>query len=242
MMDMWLDDFDAYNPEAQAADYFAAIDTAMGPANTIMNDLPKRFRKWIEKVEITDHSKPVKLNPKAEFLNFNYTEFLETEYGVNREHILYIHGCRKDRDPKSGRRIPIVLGHAAGADYGLDDYEPSKELVPHYKDPVKEYLLESAMDTGIQNQINWYEETFTKNTNDIIFKNIDWFNSHSNMDTIVVIGHSLSRVDWPYLIEIVKRGNKNKPWYISWHSEGDLFNIKAFCENNGINDLTLMKN
>lgn len=241
MMDMWLDNFDAYDPDAQAADYFAAIDTAMGPANTIMNELPKRFRKWIEKVEITNHSKSVKLNTRAEFLNFNYTEFLETEYGVNREHILYIHGCRKDRDPKSGHRIPIVLGHAAGADYGLDNYSPSKDLIPHYKDPVKEYLLESAMDTGIHNEINWYEQTFTKKTDDIIAKNIDWFDSHTNMDAVVVIGHSLSRVDWPYLIEIVKRGNNNKPWYVSWHSEGDLVNIKKFCESNGINDVTLMK-
>lgn len=241
MMDMWLDDFGAYDPDAQAADYFAAIETAMGPADTIMNELPKRFRQWIEKVEVTDHSRPVKLNPDAEFLNFNYTEFLESEYGVNRDHILYIHGCRKDRDGKSGKRIPIILGHAVGADYGLDDYKPSKGLIPHYKNQRKQYLLDSAMETGINNEINWYEQTFTKNTNEIIDKDYAWFNNHSNMDAIVVIGHSLSSVDWPYLIEIIKRGNKTKPWYISWHTAEDLENIRAFCEGNGVNDVTLMR-
>lgn len=32
VVDMWLDNFDAYDPDAQAADFFAAVDAATGPA------------------------------------------------------------------------------------------------------------------------------------------------------------------------------------------------------------------
>lgn len=45
------------------------------------------------------------LDPNAAYLNFNYTLFLETEYNISREHILYIHG---DRRQKFGS---LVLGH-----------------------------------------------------------------------------------------------------------------------------------
>ncbi len=47
VVDMWLDDFDAYDPDAQAADFFLAVDAATGPAQTITNDLPRRFRMWV---------------------------------------------------------------------------------------------------------------------------------------------------------------------------------------------------
>lgn len=241
MMDTWLDDFDAYDPDAQAADYFAAIETAMGPADTIINELPKRFRKWIERVSIGTYGSKLNINVKADYLNFNYTEFLESEYGVRKDHILYIHGCRKDRDPKNGHRIPIVLGHAVGADYGLDDYEPSSGMIPHYKNPRKQYLLEAAMDTGIHNEINWYSQTFTKNSKQIIEQNRDWFDNHSDRKNIVVIGHSLSGVDWPYLRAIVERANVDSHWYISWHSERDLKSIEKFCDNFEIRNVTLMR-
>lgn len=38
-----LDAFDAYDSDAQMADYYAAIDMAMLPVDTITNELPKSF-------------------------------------------------------------------------------------------------------------------------------------------------------------------------------------------------------
>lgn len=36
----------AYDSDAQMADYYAAIDMAMLPVDTITNELPKKFRRW----------------------------------------------------------------------------------------------------------------------------------------------------------------------------------------------------
>ena len=35
ILDMWLDNFGAYDPDAQAADFFAAVETAIGPTFNI---------------------------------------------------------------------------------------------------------------------------------------------------------------------------------------------------------------
>ncbi|MGI6251552.1 MAG: AbiH family protein [Anaerolineaceae bacterium] len=53
-VDMWLDDFDAFNPDAQAADFFLAIDAATGPAQTITGDLSHRLRMWAESLHVPD--------------------------------------------------------------------------------------------------------------------------------------------------------------------------------------------
>ena len=67
----------------------------------------------------------------------------------------------------------LILGHVPNVDY-LKDYKPTGEMVPHYKNKWKAYLLESAMETGIQ---QWDEMR--------------------DVAEIVVIGHSLAEVDYP---------------------------------------------
>lgn len=43
MIPEMLDEFNAYAPDAQIADYYLAIDMAMQPVDTITNELPKNF-------------------------------------------------------------------------------------------------------------------------------------------------------------------------------------------------------
>ena len=45
------------------------------------------------------------LDKDALFLNFNYTTFLEDEYGISTGQLCYIHGNRRDRFGQ------LVLGH-----------------------------------------------------------------------------------------------------------------------------------
>lgn len=101
------DDDDFY-----AADFFAAQETAASPVFILTQDLPKRFRRWINGLEFNGRSKPLEsiLNQNAGYINFNYTEFLETNYEIPRENILYIHGDRRNRN------IELVLGHGHDTD------------------------------------------------------------------------------------------------------------------------------
>lgn len=79
---------------------------AMQPVDTITNELPKKFRKWIESLRVDLSVKPLRdlLKSGAKYLSFNYTEFAETLYGA--ENVCYIHGSRKSRKSK------LIIGHA----------------------------------------------------------------------------------------------------------------------------------
>ena len=84
-----------------------------------------------------------------------------------------------------------------------------------------------------------YYESSAKKTNDVLVKNQVYFKSLENIKEIVVIGHSLSQVDYPYFKEIIKNNTNSieLKWYISWYSSEDLKRISEFAlEMNMLNE------
>ncbi len=232
VMDMWLENFDAYN-SGKASDFYCAIDAAMLPIQVLTDQLPKRFRKWVETLE-SDGNVPLNnlILKEAFYLNFNYTDFLEKLYGVPESKIKYIHGCRKR--VKGKQRPKLVLGHMPNIDY-LKDYKPNRQMTPRYrKNPHRKYLLESAIEIGTANWIDYYEEVFTKHTPEIMAENKDFFERISDTLQIIVIGHSLSEVDYPYFKEIVYKNRGKAEWLIGYHCYEDLKRLMKFVDEMGL--------
>lgn len=72
-----------YEPDALAADFCTAYEYATEPVQEITMELPTKFRKWVETLEPTKSPFMRELLlDDATYLNFNYTEFLETMYSV----------------------------------------------------------------------------------------------------------------------------------------------------------------
>lgn len=69
-----------------------------------------------------------------------------------------------------------------------------------------------------------------KGSASIIHQNLDFFNSLSDIEQVVVYGHSFYEVDWPYMEEIVKYIGIDKPWAISYHVPEDLKRIDSFVK------------
>ena len=222
IVDMWLDDYEAYNEDSSYADFFAAAETAAGPAVTIANDLPRIFRKWIESIIVPTSDRPLmSLIKDAPVLNFNYTEFIETLYGVGHNNVCYIHGCRKK--VKGRPKDKLILGHMPGANDS--EYKFQDKWKP--KNPYKRQIIDVGQEIALRN-ISYCEEELTKNCDEIINGNRDFFDV-LNVTDVIVIGHSLSEVDWGYFEEIV-RGNSNLNWYISCYGLRDLRNIEKFIQ------------
>ena len=106
----------------------------------------------------------------------------------------------------------LILGHDPNVDY-LKDYKPTGEMVPHYKNKWKAYLLESAMETGIQ---QWDEMR--------------------DVAEIVVIGHSLAEVDYPYFEEIAGKNAGKAVWHIGYHNLDDMKRLLTFVRHIGLED------
>ena len=73
-----LDMSGAFDEDAGAAEYYMAQEMAAEPMRMITEELDKRFRSWIEKLEIGTQDRPLKaLIHDDKVLCFNYTEFIE---------------------------------------------------------------------------------------------------------------------------------------------------------------------
>ena len=129
----------------------------------------------------------------------------------------------------------LILGHVPNVDY-LKDYKPTGEMVPHYKNKWKAYLLESAMETGIQQGVSCYEKVFTKHTPEIIEQNKAVFDEMRDVAEIVVIGHSLAEVDYPYFEEIAGKNAGKAVWHIGYHNLDDMKRLLTFVRHIGLED------
>lgn len=187
------------------------------------------------------------------FLNFNYTLFLETEYGIPREQIVYIHGDRRQRFGK------LVLGHRVEDDEAAFDewihknrnrrrYRPNlkgkngryfandklvylaffleNETKGNWRLPIRYYAVDL-----IEERLEDYYKENVKRCGEIIDRNWGFFKSLRELQEITVLGHSLSDVDLPYFEAILD--NVVDPEYLKWqfsyHNDADICRIKRFC-------------
>lgn len=98
IIDMWLDNFEFYNDEESgAAEFYMAVEAAAALIHNIVSELQPAFRRWVEHLEVGTDDRPLigLIHPQGKVLDFNYTEFIETLYGV--KDVCYIHGSRKKR-------------------------------------------------------------------------------------------------------------------------------------------------
>ena len=252
-----LDVKDPEDENFSAAEYFATIEMGLANLTNIQEMLPELFFKWVKTL---DSDKPVwkcpvKLDYDGRYINFNYTEFLETRYGVPNSNILYIHGNRN-----KGKKN-IILGHGDDSYEAYLRWKKSIEDDPYYqpyieengktirnthlsaqvygdfnvknnewKNPARFYSVDVASE-----MIDWYFESTMKKCDDIIKKNIGYFESLHDIKRICVIGHSLSLVDRPYFKKLIEINDNpdSLVWEIGYYN--DMNRAEEFVCDMGIN-------
>lgn len=164
-------------------------------------------------------------------LCFNYTEFVEELYGVAENHVCYIHGCR--RKNKYHPKENLILGHMSGA--SDNSYSFKDDSLRSVRNPQKQYLIDAAQDQVIR-LVAESDESLTKNCSEIILKHKAFFTSLTGIQNVIVIGHSLSPVDWDYFREVLLRVSDSKElhWFFGCHGLRDLENLEALLEKLGI--------
>jgi hypothetical protein len=217
-----------FDEDSLAANFFMAAEAAIGPAQTIMRELPGEFKDWASTLKKFNSAKPLAdiLSNESKFINFNYTEFLETIYGIPKKNIWYIHGDRRDKNKE------LILGHAPESEFERKD---NTGKFDRNSSKIKNQTAYDLRETAGYGLIEYYDAT-TKKSADVIKDNKDKFENFRYIENVVVIGHSLSQVDYPYFKEIIKH-NQNAAdinWHISWYSSGDLKRIKQFVSEMNI--------
>lgn len=210
IVDMWLGTSGFWDEDAGASEFYMAVEAAVGPIADIVDDLQPAFRKWVSRLCVGTDDRPLSnlISPKGKALSFNYTEFIETLYGVSN--VCYIHGCRKNKNER------LVLGYRPGAESSF--HETWKE--PH---DSRSAAVDLAQDEAFR-LIGEYNEDLTKNSKEIIENHEAFFEALADTDQIVVIGHSLSPVDWDYFTK-VRESAQDAHWYFGVHGLADLRNL-----------------
>lgn len=185
------------NDPGEQGSVFATLD--IGELNETIDDLYSKLSDWIDAVDSQIHtpshirtwSRPFQHGDKV--LTFNYTHTLEEIYKIPRSDILHIHG--EADNPKN----PIILGH--DMDLSSDVFEGSDG---------------SAAWRIVDRILRYSTRKTAKPTEAIIERNKGWFDSLKRVDKVVVYGHSLSNVDFPYFSHLME-ATRSASWCIYTH-------------------------
>ncbi len=157
---------------------------------------PVFFSEWIKSVEekieqgqYTPHAPLIKLfsDPTNKYISFNYTKTLQQIYGVRV--VKHIHN-------RVGQRL--VFGHG----------DPSSEYSEPLDRSVRLPIFSSFYNDFIQ--------SLRKDTDKQMRKYKDFFNRLGvDTDKVYSYGFSYSRVDSPYIKEIIRRIAPNAIWFFT---------------------------
>lgn len=256
MADCMIDCYDESSDDFSYAAFYGALELGTQAINTIVSNIEADFRRWI--TTLTSTTGPhLHLDSDSLYINFNYTEFLESLYHIPRDRILYIHGDR--RDPNS----QLILGHGDNPTDNLTQWlatHKNDKRYQHFRYAKKgrryrnddliylayfadrdytkpgRYKTRQAIATAAMEQIEGYYEWTYKKTEAVLQLYDPFFQNLKDVDEITVMGHSLSPVDWPYFRRILKvnQNRANIQWNISWYNEKDKLKIEKFASALGI--------
>lgn len=225
-VDKWLDYFGFYDDEDDsAAKFYLAVEAAATPIANLVNSLQPSFCRWVNHLEVGTEERPLVnlIHADGKVLNFNYTEFIETLYGV--KNVCYIHGNRKKKEK-------LILGHKPGVVANCNEHD---RKLTNYWQAVIDVARDNVLDL-----VGQYDKDLTKDSQDIINCHQDFFNGLTGIDRIIVIGHSISPVDWDYFAE-VKEKTENAHWYFGIHGLNDLHNMSELIKNLNIKKYSVFR-
>lgn len=193
--------------------------------------LQDKLDEWILNIDITNLNKKTSLinNEKYDlYLNFNYTRVLEEVYNIEEE-ICHIHGkigktslimghnnkdkineLEKELNYYTTRNIDLL--NKKEPEVGIDEYEEYEELEETNNEFTERIKCEELL--------KFYKETY-KEPSYYIEENYYFFKNISEIDEILIIGHSLNEIDIPYFEYIFSKVKNEVKWKVYYYLEED---------------------
>ena len=179
-------------------------DSPMAFFQPVLEEFKDAFEEWVDNIDINGIKNVYHLDPLCRYLTFNYTDTLETRYGIPINQIAHIHGSRLNNEE-------YVVGH--NNPRNLSDAWDEDGLIFEQQ--------------AHENIISWMNG-FVKDYESNITNHKEFFNGLFGVKQIITYGHSMAKVDWPYFAEIIKIVGINVPWRVSCFSMDDRNNTAEF--------------
>jgi hypothetical protein len=176
--------------------------------------MPNALKKWIKEIQDTATITVSKLPLPAEarYFNFNYTNVLQSFYGIENSRICHIHGTVET--PQIGHDVEPSEAESLRPPEEPKPEGMSQEQEEYWEDYMSSQESQSA--DLLYDQIDEYWGWLYKKTEENIARHAPFFEALAGINDITVMGHSLSRVDMPYLREILRKCSPNANWEVSY--------------------------
>lgn len=163
---------------------YSLEDEVSEQAEQHVDGIKECFKRWVSEIDVNSANQKMVFTDNARFLTFNYTSTLQVVYGISEDKILHIHG-------KIGALDELLFGHGDTMDekpefdkYGEINRTPFSEAEDSAKYPF--YALQKPVEKTLETH-----KTF--------------FDSLEKTNEIVVIGHSLNKIDLPYFKKVAEK-------------------------------------
>ena len=151
------------------------------------------------------------------FMSFNYTRTLEEKYNVPQKRVCYIH----EVVPKDTAEKQLFAGYVYG--HGKTSPTPNMDLYEGIQNPIQNDKIEQVYS-------DFYKYPQWDTYNDF-FENLN----NKEVSDIIVLGHSLAKVDHPYFFNIIGTF-KHAKWHIGYFDEEDKIRKIYYCSELKINN------
>lgn len=185
-----------------------------------INLLHENFNQWINSIETKITNDNIfSFNKNDFFLIFNYTDTIEKNFKISSRQVLHIHG-------KQGAKI--LVGHNCNSKPDLLKITKNKDS--DYRD----ISASEKINTILKNSAKLYY----KNSESIIKKYKNKFNSIKNYEEVVFIGFSCGEEDELYVREVFKYAKKITFYY---HTEKDINNFTKLAKKHMFKYFNIIK-
>lgn len=172
----------------------------------LSTELRARFGEWIRSLVIPTPGTATKrlngIDVNAIFLTFNYTSTLGDLYNVPDAHVLHIHGAARLQDSE------LILGHA---------WNPAQRRSLNDRPDIEDIDTRLMEAYGILD--DYFSRTF-KPSEQLIRKHQAFFDRLGAIETVHLLGHSLSDVDLAYIQALLSVPSvAASRWYVACRSE-----------------------
>lgn len=200
--------------EFKDGDWYDAYIYIEQDCDDLLRNIRSGFEEWIKSLETMQIVKKLKIDTSATYMTFNYTTVLEQVYRIPTSNICYIHN-------KVGEEL--IFGHGKSSeDFNVKEalYGDEKALLSIDEDGNIE-SSEVGHERIAENAVCAFYDKMRKNTEEIIQNRSKFFNNLTEVDEVIVLGHSYNYIDFPYFEKIAESIDKNAKWILSYFSETD---------------------
>lgn len=173
----------------------------------VVDILPGLLRDWVASISTKDISPKFEIIKDAKFLSFNYTRTLEDAYQIKTDNILHIHETIIENRPLVVGCGEALFDEANDYPLGRDDVDIQiiRNILSHSKKPVEAILKEPKPKT--------------------------WFGNLNEVTSVVVFGHSCSKVDKPYFETVAESIQTDAYWQFYVHDSTNNKAIEVFAQS-----------